>query len=137
MPVKEEEKKLKIIVLRPTFIKGVPLEVGKTKTLPKKDALDLIAANKARELDKITDQEKAEMELLEARLKMGKDAKKEMPPAQIARVPDTNTGREITPIKAKSKNQGKDAAEAKELEEKKAAQSKAKADEEAAKNNES
>lgn len=126
---KKNEDTLTITVLRPTFLKGAPLEVGKNITLAKKEALDLIGASKAKLADAVTAEDKAQMKALEEQLKAGKKAKKEKHPSEIAFVPSVDTGRDVVPAAGKKVASSED--ETKALADKKAADAKAKADAEA------
>lgn len=111
----KKEEKITVTVLRPTFLRGEPLEVGKSKTLDKADALDLIAAGKAKEVGKVTEADKESIEKLEAKLKLGEKLKKDIKPSEIALIPS---------VKRKA---GSSEADTKALAEQKAAEARVKA----------
>lgn len=126
---KEPEKTLSITVLRPTFLSGKPLEVGKNLTLPRKDALDLIGANKAKLAESVTSEDKAQLKALEEHLKAGKKAKKDKHASEIAVVPNVDSGRDVKVVTTKKVASSE--LETKELVAKKATDAKAAADAEA------
>lgn len=74
-----DKEQLRVSILRNTFLKGKPLEVGKTVTLNKDDANDLIGAGKAVIADKITAEQKKQMQAEEAYLKRKGSSEKKNP----------------------------------------------------------
>ncbi len=75
LTVSTPNKTMTVIILRSTFLKGKPLEVGKQIVLPRDEAVQLIGAQKAKEVISITAEQKVLLTQEEQRLKEGTMAK--------------------------------------------------------------
>lgn len=80
----KEQKELRVVIMRPTFAGGKPMEVGKTITLPAADAKALVTSGKAVFEEKITDEDKAKIQETEAVLKAKADIKSKAKPSEMA-----------------------------------------------------
>jgi hypothetical protein len=76
----KKEKDLDITVIRPTFLGGEPLKAGEKKTLPRKDALELIGSQKAKLTADITADDKDNINDLHAMQKIKTDRKQSLDP---------------------------------------------------------
>lgn len=81
---KKQAKEVKVVIMRPTFCKGDPLEVGKTVSVGVDDGKALVTSGKAVYEADITAEDKTAIQEEEARLKAHEEKKAKASPDELA-----------------------------------------------------